>query len=70
MWHKGNQKFLYATIEDIWINGWLCCEGYAGPELPKDKHGIFTKREELENFGAFMANANWEIVAVPKGKTA
>jgi hypothetical protein len=59
-WHEVNKKFDYATIKDIWINGWLCCEGLESPKLPKDKGGHYTNRKALEKYNAFVPNAEWE----------
>lgn len=59
-WHEGNKAFKYTTLKEIWMNGWLCCEGLESPKLPKDRQGVFTTREALENFYGFVLNADWE----------
>lgn len=60
-WNEKNQAFTYATLKDIWINGWYCCEGLESPRPPKDEQGTFTQREALEKTVAFYPNAKWEL---------
>ncbi len=76
-WHKENKAFEYATIKDIWINGWHCAEAHYGGEgnefslnkpTPKSKEGVYTTAEYLKNHHAFNPNADWRLYTGLKDK--
>ena len=70
-WHEGNKAFVYATIKDIWINGWHCAEGHYGglnPSTPKTKEGVYTTEKYLKSHHAFKPNAYWQLFTGLKDK--
>ena len=76
-WHEDNQEFIYATIKDIWMNGWQCAEGHMGgaghhfclnESTPKIPPGVYTEKEWLEKHHAFMLNADWKLFTGFKDK--
>ena len=72
VWHKGNSKFEYATIEDIWKNGWQCCEATRQPpkclgdirnNIETRQMGVFTTDKCLDEIAkqSFTPMANWML---------
>ena len=64
-WHRGNKNFIYATLSDIWRNGYQCRECMSKElEHVKMEEGIFTpnfKLDEIQRNSFIPTDAKWEV---------
>jgi len=78
-WNKINKNFVYATLQDFWVNGWHCAEGHLwnkdDPTFYKPtpkiafNDGVYTKDSFLKkDKNSFYINADWKQYTGLKAK--
>ena len=59
-WHDGNKKFVYATLREIWENGFQVAENLQWPPNGPGRQYLSEAERKSWVDTSFMANADWK----------